>query len=156
MTPPTPPTAVPGWLAAEIESVPPIDAFATVDELADAGRRLAEAHPGAVRLHRVGTSAQGEPLTCLTVDGGPGAPEALVFGLPHPNEPIGGLTAVHLAQRLAADADLRGRAPGRGRALSARPGPGAGQSAVPAPSSARRTASGAPARSSSLHSSLTS
>jgi zinc carboxypeptidase len=108
-TPPTPLTAVPGWLAAEIDSVPPIDAFATVDELADAGRRLAAAHPGAVRLHRVGTSAQGEPLTCLTVDGGPGAPEALVFGLPHPNEPIGGLTAVHLAQRLAADADLRAR-----------------------------------------------
>ena len=35
--------------------------------------------------------------------------DALVFGLPHPNEPIGGLTAVHLARRLADDADLRER-----------------------------------------------
>jgi hypothetical protein len=108
-TTPTPRPAVPGWLAEEIDSVPPFDAFATVDELAAEFARVADEHPGAVGLQRVGTSAQGEPLTCLTVHGGPGAPEALVFGLPHPNEPIGGLTAVHLARRLAADAGLRAR-----------------------------------------------
>jgi hypothetical protein len=106
---PTPQRALPGWLAAEIHRVPPFDTFATVDELADACREVADEHPAVVGLHRVGTSAGGEPLTCLTVDGDPGAPEALVFGLPHPNEPIGGLTAVHLARRLATDADLRAR-----------------------------------------------
>ncbi len=115
MTSPTPPTAtlepaVPPWLADEIDSVPDIAAFATADELAAECTRLAAAHPGVVALRRVGTSAQGEPLTCLTVHGGPDAHgEALVFGLPHPNEPIGGLTALHLAARLAADAGLRAR-----------------------------------------------
>src|SRR6185312_4938905 len=98
-----------GWLAEEIDSVPPADAFATVDELAAECARIAADHPDVARLHRAGTSAQGEPLTCLTVDGPAGAPEALVFGLPHPNEPIGGLTALHLARRLAEDPALRAR-----------------------------------------------
>jgi hypothetical protein len=105
----TAPSAVPSWLADEIDAVPVLDSLATTDELAAGGRRLAEDHPEVVGLHRVGTSAQGHPLTCLTVRHREDAPEALVFGLPHPNEPIGGLTALHLARRLAEDGELRHR-----------------------------------------------
>jgi hypothetical protein len=98
---------VPGWLAAEVGAVPEIDHFAGVDELVAEADRIAAAHPDVVTARRIGTSALGDPLHCLTIAGG--GPEAVVFGLPHPNEPIGGLTTLHLARRLAEDADLRGR-----------------------------------------------
>jgi hypothetical protein len=98
------------WLVAELESVPEIAEFDTADELAARLAELAEQHPGVASLRRVGTSAMGEPLLCLTIEPSePSAPAALVFGLPHPNEPIGGLTALHLAQRLLADPGLRRR-----------------------------------------------
>jgi hypothetical protein len=104
---------VPPWLCRELESVPQLETFATVDELAEATCRIAAQHPDVVTLRRVGTSAQGEQLSCLTIDvpgaAGRAAPEALVVGLPHPNEPIGGLTALHLARRLAQDSELRSR-----------------------------------------------
>jgi hypothetical protein len=110
MTPSSAEPTIPMWLAAEIDAVPDIAAFATADELTAESERLAAEFPDVLELRRVGTSGQGEPLTCLTVDGGRDADgEALVFGLPHPNEPIGGLTALHLAARLAADPDLRAR-----------------------------------------------
>ena len=102
MTPP-----LPGWLVAEMAAVPPREALAGADELAAESARLAAEHPGVVTHRRIGTSGQGEPLTALTVDG-PG-PSALVIGLPHPNEPVGGLTALHLARRLAQDDGLRAR-----------------------------------------------
>jgi len=100
-------TGVPDWLAAELDTVPDHTAFAGVDELAAEAGRIAAAHPEVVTARRIGTSALGDPLHCLTVRGGP--QEAVVFGLPHPNEPIGGLTTLHLARRLAEDADLRAR-----------------------------------------------
>ncbi|WP_344863640.1 M14 family zinc carboxypeptidase [Planomonospora alba] len=92
-------------LAAELDSVPDHDRFATVDEITAALSRLAASHPGAASLRRVGSSTLGEPIWCLTVGDGPR--HALVGALPHPNEPIGGLTAIHLAGRLCADAALR-------------------------------------------------
>jgi hypothetical protein len=98
---------LPGWLVAEMAAVPPRDALAGADELAAESARLAAAHPGVVTHRRIGTSGQGEPLTALTVGGS--GPSALVIGLPHPNEPVGGLTALHLARRLAEDDGLRAR-----------------------------------------------
>ncbi|GAA4539651.1 M14 family zinc carboxypeptidase [Pseudonocardia xishanensis] len=100
-------TGVPAWLAAELETVGEYAAFEGVDGLVAEAGRIAAAHPDVVTARRIGTSALGEPLHCLTIRGG--APEAVVFGLPHPNEPIGGLTALHLARRLAEDAGLRAR-----------------------------------------------
>ncbi|MFF5987236.1 M14 family zinc carboxypeptidase [Prauserella flavalba] len=97
------------WLVKEIDEVPPFTAFAGVDELHRRLRAVASAYPEITRLRRVGTSRQGEPLLCLSVDADADLPVALVFGLPHPNEPIGGLTALHLAERLCADAGLRER-----------------------------------------------
>ncbi|WP_240670206.1 M14 family zinc carboxypeptidase [Actinoplanes solisilvae] len=104
--------SLPAWLLAEIETVPAYDAFAGVDDLHAELRRIAESHPSVASLRRCGSSRQGNPLWCLTVslsEDDEDAPEALVFGLPHPNEPIGGLTALHLAERLCADSVLRRR-----------------------------------------------
>jgi hypothetical protein len=109
MNPPAAP-AVPAWLADELATVPEVDAFAGVDELAAESARLTAAHPDVISSRVIGRSAGNEPLTCLTIDGDRNArAEALVFGLPHPNEPAGGLTSIHLAGRLAADAALRRR-----------------------------------------------
>lgn len=108
-------TGLPRWLADELEHVPRYDSFRTADELAEGLREIAAAHPDRTTLERVGTSRQGEPLLCLTIepDGvsstGARTPEGLAFGIPHPNEPIGGLTALHLARRVAEDAGLRRR-----------------------------------------------
>ncbi|WP_159618397.1 M14 family zinc carboxypeptidase [Ruania rhizosphaerae] len=104
--------AIPAWLSDELATVPSYDAFLGVDALVDALGVIAAAHPDLATLRRVGTSRQGEALWCLTIADtahDEATPDALVVGLPHPNEPIGGLTALHLAARVCADADLRGR-----------------------------------------------
>jgi hypothetical protein len=88
-----------------IAGVPDFEAFATVDELHEQARALAERFPELARLRRIGSSRLGEPLWCLTVGDGPRA--ALVVGFPHPNEPFGGLTALHLARTLCEDRALR-------------------------------------------------
>ncbi|HVW44962.1 MAG TPA: M14 family zinc carboxypeptidase [Amycolatopsis sp.] len=97
------------WLVKEIDDVPDFTAFAGVDELLQQATALAAAYPEAARLRRIGTSRNGEPLLCLEIGADGNLPAALVFGLPHPNEPIGGLTALHLAERLCADQGLRAR-----------------------------------------------
>ncbi|MBL7257191.1 M14 family zinc carboxypeptidase [Paractinoplanes lichenicola] len=101
---------LPAWLRTEIETVPAYEAFAGVDELHAGLRRIADRHPGVASLRRCGSSRQGNPLWCLSIgSSAENAPEALAFGLPHPNEPIGGLTALHLAERLCEDRELRER-----------------------------------------------
>lgn len=101
------------WLEDEIASVPEIEVFETVDEMTSGLEGLARAHGDISRLRRVGTSRLGDPILGLTIDGplaAESAPDdAIVIGLPHPNEPIGGLTSLHLARRLCEDADLRDR-----------------------------------------------
>ena len=98
---------LPEWLVEEISTVPAMSSFPDVDAMHARTRALAAEHTGVLELSRIGTSARGEPLLCLTVRGGP--QHAVIIGLPHPNEPIGGSTALHLARRLAEDAALRER-----------------------------------------------
>ncbi|MFF3242497.1 M14 family zinc carboxypeptidase [Streptomyces sp. NPDC002870] len=84
-----------------------IDRFLTVDELNAAIEELVRDFPEQCRLRRVGSSRQGEPLTLLSV--GHGQEQVLVVGGPHPNEPIGLLTVVHLAKLVAENEEARGR-----------------------------------------------
>jgi hypothetical protein len=91
-------------LLAEMTSVPNFGHFAGVDELNLRAKRLAVEFPATAKLRQIGTSKLGDPLWCLSV--GAGRREAVVVALPHPNEPIGGLAAMHLAERLCRDADL--------------------------------------------------
>ena len=95
------------WLAGFIGAVPDFTAFPLVDELVDQLGELASRHSDVASISRVGTSRLGEPIPALRLEGGPR--EALVFGGVHPNEPIGGLTALHLARTLCTTAELRHR-----------------------------------------------
>jgi hypothetical protein len=88
-----------------VDAVPEYDVFPTVDEMWAGIERLATEHPGVAQLRRVGSSRLGEPLLCLTV--GEGSRNVLVVGMPHPNEPIGALTAQHLAETLCTDESFR-------------------------------------------------
>lgn len=89
----------------ELDSVPAFDRFATVDEVNARLAALADRHPTIATLRRIGTSRLGDPLLCLTISGGPR--HAIIAAGPHPNEPIGGLTVTHMADRLCADDRLR-------------------------------------------------
>lgn len=95
------------WLACGVDAVPDFWAFPLVDELVHQLHQLASRYPQVAWAERVGTSRLGEPIPALRVEGG--EREALVFGGVHPNEPIGGLTALHLAESLLATPPLRER-----------------------------------------------
>jgi hypothetical protein len=95
------------WISAELATVGEYRAFPGADGLEQGLADIGAAHPEAVTRRRVGTSRLGDAIHAVQIGSGPR--EALVFGLPHPNEPVGGLTALHLAERLAADQDLRHR-----------------------------------------------
>lgn len=88
-----------------IDRVPAIARIPSVDQLVGAFRELARTHPNLFRLRRIGTSRLGEPLLMLSTGTGP--QHALLVGGPHPNEPVGFLTLLHLARLFIDDADLR-------------------------------------------------
>ncbi|GGZ26665.1 M14 family zinc carboxypeptidase [Streptomyces poonensis] len=76
-----------------------------MDELAVRAAALVARHPREARLRRVGTSREGTPLWLLSV--GHGGRHVLVVAGPHANEPVGGATALRLAERVLADRRLR-------------------------------------------------
>lgn len=92
-------------LVALLDEVPAFERFPTVDEQISAIQEVAAAAPDRCRIRRVGTSRLGEPIPCLTIEGG--QRHALVFGSPHPNEPIGCLAAIHLARAMSENDALR-------------------------------------------------
>jgi len=87
-----------------IESVPDYSEFLTVDELNASSEALTDEH-GHVEMFKAGVSTEGEDIRCLRIGDGPR--NALLFGFPHPNEPIGSMTLEYLTGRLAEDDDLR-------------------------------------------------
>ncbi|PPS83702.1 M14 family zinc carboxypeptidase [Streptomyces sp. MH60] len=76
----------------------------TVAEVTESARRLVARFPGACRLRRIGTSRAGRPILMLSVGHGPR--HVLVVARPHSDEPVGGATALALAERVA-DGDRR-------------------------------------------------
>ncbi|MEA2585825.1 MAG: hypothetical protein QOF33_3910 [Thermomicrobiales bacterium] len=97
------------WIDRLIDDVPPMERYYRVAELDARADDLAAAYPEAVRVERIGTSRAGHPIRMMTIGDGP--IPALLFGCPHPNEPIGAQMLDHLARVLAQDADLRERLP---------------------------------------------
>jgi len=87
-----------------INDVPDYRDFLTVDELKASSQRLAKRHPGIVDILPVGNSRQGDPIEAIKV--GNGDQKALLFALPHPNEPIGSMMLEYLSLRLAEDDSL--------------------------------------------------
>ncbi|MEV0975608.1 M14 family zinc carboxypeptidase [Streptomyces sp. NPDC049915] len=85
-------------------ALPPLLRYPDVDALATRAAALAARCPRDVRLRQVGTSRAGRPLWLLSV--GHGSRQALVVAGPHANEPVGGATALRLAERALADPSL--------------------------------------------------
>lgn len=79
--------------------------FLTVDELQQALEALKANYPDLVRLRVVGASAAGSQITEYQI--GRGRRHALLFGFPHPNEPIGSMMLHFLTAELARNAALR-------------------------------------------------
>lgn len=71
-----------------VSGVPDSGRYAPLAELEASTDRLAAAHPG-VEVRRAGGSRGGRPVRCLEIPGGP--MQALLVGMPHPEEPVGAL-----------------------------------------------------------------
>ncbi len=88
-----------------INDVPDYQTFLTVDELKASTRELASAYPDVVTILPIGHSRQGDPIEAIKIGDGP--KNALLFAMPHPNEPIGSMMLEYLSARLAQDHVLR-------------------------------------------------
>lgn len=87
-----------------IEEAPEYKAFYTVDELNTSSEKLAHKHQDKVKIFDIGKSRKGENIKALKI--GKGKKTALLFGFPHPDEPIGSMTLEYLSWRLAEDSSL--------------------------------------------------
>lgn len=92
------------WFEAALKAVPDYPSFLTVDELDASTRALAQAYPDLVQLQEIGRSRAGRPVLMLRI--GSGRRRALLFGCPHPNEPIGAMMLEYLSRRLCEDPGL--------------------------------------------------
>ena len=88
-----------------IAEVPEYQAFLTVDELNERTRELAADYPDLVQILSLGKSQKGDQIEAIKI--GSGSKNALVFAMPHPNEPIGSMMVDYFSQRLADDDELR-------------------------------------------------
>jgi len=88
-----------------LDDVPDYKVFLTVDELRNSTRQLANRYPEIVELMQIGKSRQGEIIDVIKIGHGPKV--ALLFAMPHPNEPIGSMMLEFFSQRLAEDEELR-------------------------------------------------
>ena len=84
-------------LQSILANVPDYKAFLTVDELNLSARQLANEYPDVVELMTIGHSRQGDSIEALKI--GRGAKTALMFAMPHPNEPIGSMMLEYLSQQ---------------------------------------------------------
>ena len=92
---------------ALLRDIPDYDSFLTLDEMDANSRLLAAEHPESTTLMEIGRTREDRPLLCLKIGSGP--QNALMFGCPHPNEPIGAMMLEYLTKKLAKDEDLRER-----------------------------------------------
>ncbi len=88
-----------------LQEIPDYDAFLTVEEMDKSSIALAEQYPELVELFVAGTSRDGNPLYCLKI--GKGGENVLLYGCPHPNEPIGAMMLEYLSWHLAENDELR-------------------------------------------------
>ncbi|HPG48282.1 MAG TPA: M14 family zinc carboxypeptidase [Petrotogaceae bacterium] len=82
-----------------IAKVPDYKSFYTVDEFNERSLALAQKYPDKVKIHMGGYSRKNEPIYILEI--GKGSKNALLFGCPHPNEPIGAMMLDSLSEMLA-------------------------------------------------------
>jgi hypothetical protein len=102
---PSAPVDAESLFRAAADAMPDYADFLTVDELQQGLDALKAKYPDQVRLRVVGRSAAGSPITECQI--GRGRRHALLFGFPHPNEPIGSMMLHFLTEELAKNAALR-------------------------------------------------
>ena len=90
-------------IEALLQELPHIASFMSVREMDESSIALAKQYPDTVKLRKIGESRQGHPLYCLTI--GCGKKKALMYGCPHPNEPIGCMMLEHLSHLLCTHED---------------------------------------------------
>ncbi len=88
-----------------LEGIPDYKEFLTLEELDASSRRLAERFSEVVSVFSIGETKEGRDIVCLKI--GSGSKNALMFGCPHPNEPIGTMMLEYFTEKLAADKELR-------------------------------------------------
>ena len=87
-----------------LAEVPDYKTFCTVDDLDASSEELARKYPQKVKLFRIGGSRRGEDIRALKIGGG--RKTALLFGFPHPDEPVGSMMLEYLSWRLCEDKTL--------------------------------------------------
>jgi hypothetical protein len=80
-----------------LDQIPNYKNFMTISELDNSSKRLADLNKS-VELNVVGTSREGRNIYCLKI--GEGRNNVLLFGFPHPNEPMGSMTLEFLSHFL--------------------------------------------------------
>lgn len=88
-----------------IKNIPDYKEFLTVEEMDESSKKLAEEFPDAVELFEMGKSREDHPIYCLKI--GNGSNNGLMFGCPHPNEPIGAMMLEYFTRELARNKELR-------------------------------------------------
>lgn len=88
-----------------LNNIPDYKTFLTVEELDASSRALAEKYPDVVSVFEIGHTKENYPLLCLKI--GSGSKNALMFGCPHPNEPIGTMMLEYFTENLAKNKALR-------------------------------------------------
>ncbi len=84
--------------------IPDYSRFFTVDEHNERTLELVKKYPETVRITHEGTSRAGDKIPVLEI--GSGSRHALLFGCPHPNEPIGAMMLDTLCNLLAREEGL--------------------------------------------------
>ena len=92
-------------IADILQTIPDYQEFLTPKELHQSSLQLVEEFPDIAQLREIGTSTDGRPIEMLTI--GQGSRIALLFGVPHPNEPIGTLSLEFLSRLLCERRDIR-------------------------------------------------
>ena len=93
------------YINSILAAVPDYKVFLTIDELLESSKMLAAKFPDVVTILPLGTSRDGDLIEVIKI--GNGANNALIFAMPHPNEPIGSMMLEYLSSRLAEDSKLR-------------------------------------------------
>lgn len=88
-----------------LKNIPDYKEFLTVEELDESSKRLAAAYPDVAEIFEMGRTRENRPLYCLKI--GHGSKNALMFGCPHPNEPIGTMMLEYFTENLCKNKELR-------------------------------------------------
>lgn len=88
-----------------IEEVPDYTSFLTVDELDKSTYEILKKYPDIIKVKEIGRSREGHPINCIKI--GAGSKNALLFGCPHPNEPIGAMMLEYLISVLSENEEFR-------------------------------------------------